>query len=829
MAAATDYPTAAGLAGNERPDSTSFSPSSPTGAPGAEGDNAAYAPDAVEAGSGSGGGGGGLADGAHARNSYEVPKPVQDVLQSEIGIMTMLNRLKQSIATAKEFALFLKKRAQLEEDYSAGMRKLSRATQDSMARNDQIQGSFGQAFGEMMDIHGRMADNGYQFAMSLHQMHEDLLELAAIAEKNRKGWKQTGLAAEQRVADLETATRKSKAKYDALAEEYDRARTGDVGTRRGGFGFKGPKSAAQHEEDLLRKLQASDEDYHGRVVTLARERAELLATGRPEIVKALQDLVRECDGGMVLQVQKYASFSEKLLLSNGLSISPIKSAQKPNASSLREVVTSIDTERDLNNYLAGFHSRVPPKTGEPKYERHAVLGNAPGQAPSQLPGAQRTHTASQSVSQPTGMGQASYNSDSLHSPNAPGGPGYGSVGPSGAAFRGGSASGPPPGSSQQHERSFSYSSGFGPNSRAPQIGMPAFQQQQQQQQQPLQTQAPPSGPQPVLTVRNSVGFPGEDGGGPGSYSSPANPTGPAGRYYANNNNNNNNNVQQQPSYGGSSQGPPQLGALPFQTGTQGPDASSAPGVPLQTQQPQQQLQRQDQPLQAYGGGPPPNPLMQHPPGGGSSLVSGQPAPAPSRPVFGVPLDVLYERDGQAVPMVVQQCIQAVEMFGLTIDGIYRESGSAPNVSKLKVLFDTDAASPRLNFLDPADFYHSIHTVTSLLKQFFRELPDPLLTRANYDRFIEAAQHDDDTVRRDSLHAVINDLPDPNYATLRELVLHLHKVVENKAMTRMTTQNLAIVFAPTLMGAGLGDPEKGRWHVRVIDTILQNTLQIFDAD
>lgn len=30
--------------------------------------------------------------------------------------------------------------------------------------------------------------------------------------------------------------------------------------------------------------------------------------------------------------------------------------------------------------------------------------------------------------------------------------------------------------------------------------------------------------------------------------------------------------------------------------------------------------------------------------------------------------------------------------------------------------------------------------------------------------------EDDVARRDNLHAIINDLPDPNYATLRALVL-----------------------------------------------------------
>ncbi|CAK7266889.1 Rho GTPase-activating protein [Sporothrix epigloea] len=743
---------------------------------------------------------------AQVQSSREVPKEVQDVLQSEIGIVTMLNRLKQSVGTAKEFAQFLKKRAQLEEEYSAGMRKLARTTQDGMARTDPTttgQGggnSFGGAFAEMMDIHSRMADNGYQFSMSLHQMHEDLLELAGIAEKNRKAWKQTGLAAEQRVADLETAMRKSKAKYDSLAEDYDRVRTGDVAGRRGGFGFKGHKSAAQLEEDLLRKVQGADEDYHSRVDTLSRERAELLATSRPEIIKALQDLLRECDGGTVLQVQKYASFSEKLLLSNGLSISPIKSVHKPDARGLREAVSSIDSERDLNNYVGSFHLKVPPKTGEPKYERHAVLGGSTAAYQPPAMNTTRSHTNSQSISQPpASVAGASQSSFSPPPANA-NGQMYGSVGQSG--FR---ASGGPAGAAG-HERSFSYSSVGG--------GLPG-----------LDT------PRESLQVRNSVNFPGGVPSVPAKESAvPYSPNsiGPTGiqpaRFFPPPSGANQ-------AYGnGGPQGAPQLGALPFQTG---PTASATGGLP--SQQPPQQYQQQPMPQKNNG---PLNPLMQHPraTGGagapGKTMTGGgggyQSAP-PSRPMFGVPLNTLYERDSMAVPLVVYQCIQAVDLFGLAVEGIYRLSGSLPHVNRLKAMFDTDSASPQLDFRNPENFFHDVNSVAGLLKQFFRDLPDPLLTRQQYDRFIEAAQHNDDIVRRDSLHAVINDLPDPNYATLRALILHLNRVVENAPVTRMTAQNLAIVFGPTLMGAGTGDPEKARWHVRVIDTIIQNTYQIFDED
>jgi hypothetical protein len=209
----------------------------------------------------------------------------------------------------QEFALFLRKRSVLEEEHSNGLKKLCRMSQESIQRADLRGGSFAKAYEEMMIIHERMADNGLQFAMSLHQMHEDLVELAAIAEKSRKGWKQNGLLAEQRVVELENAMRKSKSKYDSLAEEYDRARTGEATGRPGGkmFGIRG-KSGEQREEDLLRKAQAADQDYMSKVQIVQVERSELITKTRPETVKALQDIVKECDSGVVLQLQKFGKW-----------------------------------------------------------------------------------------------------------------------------------------------------------------------------------------------------------------------------------------------------------------------------------------------------------------------------------------------------------------------------------------------------------------------------------------------------------------------------------------------------------------------------------------
>lgn len=60
---------------------------------------------------------------------------------------------------------------------------------------------------------------------------------------------------------------------------------------------------------------------------------------------------------------------------------------------------------------------------------------------------------------------------------------------------------------------------------------------------------------------------------------------------------------------------------------------------------------------------------------------------PPRPIFGLSLEDLLKRDGSAIPSVVYQCIQAIDLFGLEVEGIYRLSGSAVHITKLRTIFD----------------------------------------------------------------------------------------------------------------------------------------------
>lgn len=199
----------------------------------------------------------------------------------------------------------------MEEEQAQGLKKLCKSSHDSARRPDNRQGSYAQSYDEVIRIHDRMADNGVQFALSLHQMHEDLHDLAANIERGRKQWKQNGLSAEKRVQDAESMMEKAKSRYDSLAEDYDRAKTGDKQSGRV-FGLKGPKSAVQHEEDLHRKVGQADSDYSAKVQAAKSQRQELVNTLRPQAIKALQELIHECDAVLTLQLQKFGESESSL-------------------------------------------------------------------------------------------------------------------------------------------------------------------------------------------------------------------------------------------------------------------------------------------------------------------------------------------------------------------------------------------------------------------------------------------------------------------------------------------------------------------------------------
>ncbi|KAJ5152095.1 hypothetical protein N7492_010390 [Penicillium capsulatum] len=162
-------------------------------------------------------------------------------------------------------------------------------------------------------------------------------------------------------------------------------------------------------------------------------------------------------------------------------------------------------------------------------------------------------------------------------------------------------------------------------------------------------------------------------------------------------------------------------------------------------------------------------------------------------LFGTDLEVRMEHEKSIIPAIITRCIQEVELRGMDMEGIYRKSGAASVIQGIRdgferSPFDYDISDPDLD----------IHAVTSALKQYFRKLPTPLITYEVYEEIIDSGEIPDTSARVQLLQKGLQELPRVHRDVLEFLIFHLKRVVERQEENLMTSQNVAVVFAPTIM-------------------------------
>nr|XP_036676115.1 uncharacterized protein LOC108014942 isoform X1 [Drosophila suzukii] len=191
------------------------------------------------------------------------------------------------------------------------------------------------------------------------------------------------------------------------------------------------------------------------------------------------------------------------------------------------------------------------------------------------------------------------------------------------------------------------------------------------------------------------------------------------------------------------------------------------------------------------------------------------------PLFAAPLSALELNmtDHPNVPrFVVDICAYIEQPECIEQDGLYRASGNKVLVDELRKKL-THLYDPRWLHTD------DIHTLTSLHKQFFRELTAPLITQEAYER-LGRSLNDEAAIERMSL--AFDDMPEPNRSTLRFLIKHLTRVAAASASNRMPSTNLAIVWGPCLLSANQIQLDIGRMNM-LAKVLIENYDRIFPPD
>lgn len=222
--------------------------------------------------------------------------------------------------------------------------------------------------------------------------------------------------------------------------------------------------------------------------------------------------------------------------------------------------------------------------------------------------------------------------------------------------------------------------------------------------------------------------------------------------------------------------------------------------------------------------------------------------------FGVPLvSQVPSSVDDAIPAIVAKCVAEIDSRGRKIRGLYRVSGVKSKVEKLCQSFETGAGLVDLSDVHP-------NVIANVLKLYFRQLPEPLLTHRLYPEFIRVAKEfpastsnrmDDQSVNTGStesnlslltnvelqeihqLVAVVSKLPKVHYLTLSFLMHHLKKVADKSSENNMPSSNLGIVFGPTLLRTSEGTSSLSSLvdtvhQTRVVDLLITYAHQVFGS-
>lgn len=193
-------------------------------------------------------------------------------------------------------------------------------------------------------------------------------------------------------------------------------------------------------------------------------------------------------------------------------------------------------------------------------------------------------------------------------------------------------------------------------------------------------------------------------------------------------------------------------------------------------------------------------------------------------VFGFQLNVTSQNEKASVPLIVRKCVEEIEKRGLKALGLYRISGNARRKKLLKAQFDEDSTSVDLS----EESYPDVNIIAGILKDYLRELPEPLITESLSKQLIKGAkeqlQDQDVDSQKRALSKLLIQLPQNNRETLVYLLNHFMKVIAEKDTNKMDAHNLSVCFGPVLLcpPANITDGKDLldlKLHVKIVEFLI----------
>ncbi|XP_055738084.1 stAR-related lipid transfer protein 13-like isoform X1 [Salvelinus fontinalis] len=149
-----------------------------------------------------------------------------------------------------------------------------------------------------------------------------------------------------------------------------------------------------------------------------------------------------------------------------------------------------------------------------------------------------------------------------------------------------------------------------------------------------------------------------------------------------------------------------------------------------------------------------------------------------------------QRCGYPLPLCLQQALSHLRTHCLDQVGLFRKSGVKSRIQALRQ--ECESSPDSVCYED-----QSAYDVADMVKQFFRDLPEPLLTSKLGETFLHIYQYVPDEQRLQAVRAAILLMSDENREVLQTLLFFLRDVTSCVEENQMTPMNLAVCLGPSL--------------------------------
>ncbi|ELP93121.1 N-chimaerin, putative, partial [Entamoeba invadens IP1] len=158
-----------------------------------------------------------------------------------------------------------------------------------------------------------------------------------------------------------------------------------------------------------------------------------------------------------------------------------------------------------------------------------------------------------------------------------------------------------------------------------------------------------------------------------------------------------------------------------------------------------------------------------------------------------PLACAVSKSGWRFPLPVYRSIEYLTTTqGYLSNGIFRMCASYKDTGRVRQIFDGDQD------IQIAEFKLA-DVASSIIKEYLRELPNPLIPFNCYTSFIQIGKLEGEN-RQNEMKKLIESLPPVNQNTLWYLMQFVHLVAQHTEENQMNSINLGTCLGPTICRA-----------------------------